>query len=170
MTTHKFEEAGLGRAPFKVTGMTTKRGPLADPRTGILVGAPGQPMGSCDYCGTPIAECWQIRSSDGKESEVGCVCVYKTGDAGIVSPVKREVNRRRRERTKVLNQRRIDAANERVGDSGVQEILSSLDPPQYSLSSNALDWATWMLEHAGMTGRMKVVRFMDKALEKEVKA
>lgn len=74
---HPFEAAGLGLAPFRCIGAETRVGPIRLPG-GIEVGAPGQPMGTCDFCGTGIAECYVIRSSDGKQFIVGCDCVAKT--------------------------------------------------------------------------------------------
>lgn len=86
---HKFEEAGLGKAPFQVVGVHEERGPKVTYIDGIRCesGAPGQPVGTCDYCGTGIADCYEIRSSDGKEFVVGSDCVAKTGDAGLKTKV-----------------------------------------------------------------------------------
>ena len=73
---HKFEAAGLGKAPFRLIDVYEKRGPLqlAD---GTLVGAPGQPMGTCRYCGTGIAVCCVIQDAEGATFEVGSECVKK---------------------------------------------------------------------------------------------
>ena len=87
---HPFEIAGLGRAPFTLEGYSKEVGPrvLAD---GTQVGAPGQPMGTCAYCSRGIAHVFQIRSSDGVESGVGCDCVLKLDreDNKLVSAVKK---------------------------------------------------------------------------------
>lgn len=64
-TIHTFEQAGLGKAPFRFVGMFEKRGPIPCP-DGTMIGAPGQPMGTCDFCGNGIAQCCQIESADGK--------------------------------------------------------------------------------------------------------
>ena len=77
---HPFEERGLGKAPFRCVGVERRVGPIkcAD---GSEIGSPGQPMGSCDYCGTGIADCFEILSGDGKRFIVGCDCVAKASTA-----------------------------------------------------------------------------------------
>jgi hypothetical protein len=76
-TMHKFEEAGLGKAPFRITGYYRDVGPHYH-NDGSMVGSPGQPMGTCDFCGQGIATCVQVRSADGKNFIVGCDCAEKT--------------------------------------------------------------------------------------------
>lgn len=88
---HAFEKAGLGAAPFKFVGCYEDRGPKVIGHQGgctITVGSPGQPMGTCKYCGQGILVCCVIRSSDGKEFTVGSDCVARTGDAGILKGYK----------------------------------------------------------------------------------
>ena len=75
-TIHPFEAAGLGIAPFRCTGVVEKSGPIKYPN-GMEVGAPGQPMGTCEFCGNGIKYCCQIVSHDGRHFEVGCDCVEK---------------------------------------------------------------------------------------------
>lgn len=90
-TIHPFEAAGLGLAPFKLIGFDRKVGPIKM-EDGTEVGAPGQPMGTCDFCGTGIADCYRIKSSDLKTFVVGCDCVLKLGrsDNRLVGEVKRK--------------------------------------------------------------------------------
>jgi hypothetical protein len=104
-TIHPFEQAGLGKAPFKCIAAYELRGPLRYPQadgTVIEVGSPGQPMGTCDYCGMGIANCYKIRSSDGHLFVVGSECVAKTAPKGEdtegFKEAKRELNRVKRER------------------------------------------------------------------------
>jgi hypothetical protein len=73
---HPWEVAGLGNYPYRVVGVETRVGPIHMP-DGTMVGAPGQPMGICDYCGQGIKECFKIRAADGKRFEVGCDCVRR---------------------------------------------------------------------------------------------
>jgi len=84
-TTHAFEAAGLGKAPFQFVGAYELRGPITytDPKTGVevQVGSPGQPMGTCAYCGTGIAYCCTIQSADGRTFVVGTDCVERTHSA-----------------------------------------------------------------------------------------
>jgi hypothetical protein len=75
-TNHPWERAGLGNHPYRVVGVETRVGPIHLPN-GIMVGAPGQAMGTCDYCGQGIKECFKILAADGKRFEVGCDCVRR---------------------------------------------------------------------------------------------
>ncbi|HWN84097.1 MAG TPA: hypothetical protein VNN99_03065 [Vicinamibacterales bacterium] len=69
-TMHPFEEAGFGRAPYALDGVT-RNWFTAGP------GDPGKPGGSCDYCGTGIAYEYWVRSADGRRFKVGCDCIAK---------------------------------------------------------------------------------------------
>ncbi|CAB4176912.1 hypothetical protein UFOVP1672_62 [uncultured Caudovirales phage] len=78
---HVFERAKLGKAPFRVVGYVEKSY-QASPDS------PKQPGGTCDYCGTAIYLQCLVRSSDGFEFKVGCDCVARTGDAGLIKSYK----------------------------------------------------------------------------------
>lgn len=69
---HRWELAGLGRAPFKCIGMSE------NVYTG---GGRAQAGGSCDYCGTGIRYEFHCVSSDGKKFKVGCDCIAHCHDA-----------------------------------------------------------------------------------------
>lgn len=86
---HVFERAGLGRAPFRFERFEVSKYQACH-------GAPIQPGTSCDYCGTGIMNVFWIRSADAKEFKVGCDCVHKTGDAGLVKAVRDEERRQAR--------------------------------------------------------------------------
>ena len=164
---HLFEKAGLGMAPFRIVGVEIRVGPVKVHEGNgceTWVGAPGQPMGKCDYCGEGISECWVIRSKDGREFEVGCVCVNKTGDSGLrseMAPLK----------TKMRNAR----ADERIGRarrllesmSDVRDLLKASPHPNAHFASQGgtlLDWVRFMLEKAGRSGATKVTRIVEGAL------
>ena len=90
---HLFERAGMGKAPFRVTGygeLTYQACP----------GAPIQPGGSCNYCGTGIRYCANIESSDGQKHVVGLDCVRKTGDGGLLRGITRSPEYRAAQRAK----------------------------------------------------------------------
>ena len=98
---HVFTRSNLGSAPFRCVGVFQQVGPivLSD---GTQVGSPGQAMGVCAHCGTGIADCYQIKSADGKVFVVGSSCVEKTGDAGLIksyknSPEVRAFNKAKRD-------------------------------------------------------------------------
>lgn len=164
-TIHVFEKAELGKAPFRVVGVEERRGPIriAQPNGIVLeIGSPGQPMGTCDYCGQGIAECWTIKSADGKKFVVGCDCVRRTGDAGL----KKVVNKHRNEARKRREDERIAACKQLLADD--QDLRDTLDAKPHPNEWRAgkgdtrLDWSEWMLKHSGNAGSMKVVRYIDK--------
>lgn len=163
--THKFETAGLGKAPFTYTGSYELRGPIkiAD---GSYSGAPGQPMGTCQYCSQGIAICCQIRSSDGREFIVGSDCVLKVGDAGLTRIVKAEVNARKREMQKARDAKRIAAAVDAF--EGNREIFATLPHPrgftdrQTGAALTLADQVDWMLANSGNAGKVRTARVIEK--------
>jgi hypothetical protein len=82
VSTHRFEAAGLGKAPFTYEGFQVSKWQACP-------GAPVQAGSSCDYCGQSIMLVFAIRSADGRRFKVGCDCVAKVGDEGLLSAVKR---------------------------------------------------------------------------------
>ncbi len=71
---HKWEEAGLGQAPFEFAYVTQNAGSRA----------------SCDYCGTAITYEFWINSHDGRRFKVGCDCVAKVEhDNNLLDDVQR---------------------------------------------------------------------------------
>lgn len=109
---HPFTKSGLGEAPFRCVGMHVEQGPRQLPN-GLTVGAPGQPLGTCDHCGMGIKYVYDIVSADGNRFGVGCECVLKTArmsDAGrtIVedAAVVRDVKRIKRDHDRQLRQER----------------------------------------------------------------
>lgn len=163
---HAFEKAGLGKAPFRFVGFEHKTYQACH-------GAPIQPGGSCDYCGTGISGfCW-ILSSDGKRFKVGDTCVEKTGDRGIIGPVKRQiakattVKRHAREDARIAAAEAILAACPEVRDA----ISDRPHPTAYQAENGRtlLDWCRWMLDNAGRKGKVEVARATERAV-KEVDA
>ena len=98
MTTelHCFEKSGLGRAPFRCVGIASiPSSSLAEqnPTAYNLAMADlpkGLHCGSCAHCGTAIMHNFIIESSDARRFVVGCDCVAKTGDAGLIKQVRGE--------------------------------------------------------------------------------
>lgn len=65
MTSHLFTQMGLGEAPFKIVNYTEKS-------TG------------CAYCGRSIKRVSVVMSADGIKSNIGCECIKKAGDSGLI--------------------------------------------------------------------------------------
>lgn len=162
-TIHKFEAAGLGLAPYTFLGVEEKVGPirLAD---GSEIGAPGQPMGTCQFCGTGIKECYYLRSSDGKEFYVGNTCINKAGDKGLM----KIVSQREREKRQAKSADRRKKSMER--DLAVTaEITALLSSPELRASLAAkphpaiprltrLDYAEFIRDRAGLSGRLRLLQ------------
>lgn len=157
---HKFELSGLGKAPFRIMGCEEKRGPIRSSHNGaeVSVGAPGQPMGTCDYCGQGIAICWNIRSSDGKTFIVGSDCVAKTGDAGL----KRAIQPIVRKMTKARDDARIEAAMDRLAD--VEAALRAQPHPVAFMAERGMtlfDSVEWTFRNAGNAGKIRAARIVE---------
>jgi hypothetical protein len=73
---HKFETAGLGKAPYKFCGVTTHKFQAAP-------GEPIKPGASCDFCGASIMFAAQLEGACGSRFKVGCDCVLSAGDKGM---------------------------------------------------------------------------------------
>ena len=180
-TTHKihpFTKSGLGEAPFRFVGMTEQRGPIkvTDPKTGVTFecGSPGQPMGSCDHCGTGIAFCYAIESADGKRSVVGCDCILKLAldsnarscvDAALIREVKaekRKLDRAARQRRAAEKLARLEAL---MADTAVRATLAAMPHPSAwaaEKGETGLDHAEWMLRRCGDAGRARLLKWIEK--------
>ena len=170
---HKFEIAGLGKAPFKYVGNYTDVGPRVWEKDGIRYesGAPGQPMGTCDYCGQGIKFCFEIKSADGKKFVVGSDCVMKTHAKGdrVYSAVEQEVLRFKREARHANEKKKIAELREMLKDDAVREVLAGrphpfkADDASVSLLSYAdggIDNNAW-----GTAARIRLYRGVKKVLK-----
>lgn len=149
---HVFEAAGLGKAPFTWVGYHEERGGKVTEIDGVTVtvGAPGQPLGTCAFCGTGIAICCEIVSSDGKSFVVGSDCVLKTGDKGLkvqVDEMKRVANIK-----KQLAQ--VEAGRVWIDEN--REILASIPHP--NKRGSWLDTVEWFYKNAGRSGKLRIVK------------
>lgn len=158
-TIHKFEAAGLGKAPFRFVSVETKLYvpfPGAVPRAGS----------SCDYCSTAIAECCWIVSADGKRFKVGNECVKKTGDKGLVSETKKAVNKKRAEAKKVKDLARIAKAKSLFANSeAIQRAFTGKSHPSSHLAKQGktfYDYAVWIFENAGIKGQLQICYLIEQ--------
>jgi hypothetical protein len=110
LVVHMFEGAGLGEAPFKCTGVTAGGG-------------------ACQFCGTPILYRFYLRGADGKEFFVGSDCVKKTGDAGLIAYVEKELKRRIQEQKASLAERKIAALEAAIMDEPTAEKIRAIPHP-----------------------------------------
>lgn len=164
---HPFEKAGLGKAPFTLAGNYRSVGPikLAD---GTELGAPGQAMGTCDYCAQGIADIYVLRGSCGTKFNVGCDCVMKAWKAlPNTDPVVKSINRIKRKAQKDREAKRIEAAlAELENNEALRERLGAIsrnieDHPEETV----LTGMEWMVKHAGHSGKLRTTRNIEKHLK-----
>ncbi len=101
-TIHRFERAGLGLAPFHFTGSVREKTYQAAP------GAPVQNGSTCDYCSTSIRYEFWVKSSDGKTFKVGCDCIHKSDDAGLIKQISAAERQMRDMKNKAAKARKME--------------------------------------------------------------
>lgn len=175
---HVFQVAGLGQAPFRLVGYRQEVGPINPVRAdgtidhSVLIGAPGQPMGTCDFCGNGIKHVFVIESSDGKRFRTGSECVYKTGDAGLKKVVDQKVRDLKREARHEREEAQIEELEVMLSQREVQDVLSAHPHPRAILpqasdffkAQSLWDWSQWMMLNAGNSGKLRVFRTVKKIL------
>lgn len=159
---HCFERAGLGVAPFKFVGChrSVFQAVPGDPN------CPVQPGSSCDYCGQGIMYVCTIQDALGASFKVGCDCVQKTGDAGLVRLVDREIAARRAEQDGARKAKRGADAAALFATEAVRTAMASRPHPKSWAAAKGLtllDWAEWMLANAGKRGKDEVAKAVLKA-------
>lgn len=151
---HAFQRAGLGLAPFRFVGASDNVITYPDGHQ--------QAGGSCDYCGTGIrTECW-VLSSDGRKFKVGCNCIEKVGDKGLLKAYKSSPEFRAKQRKLAAEKsaRILESLNSLIAAHSVRlsQIPHPLDYTDRTTGKplTALDWAMWMRDHCGVSGRAAV--------------
>lgn len=159
---HVFERAGLGKAPFRFVGF----------RLNVITYPDGTSKagGSCDYCGTGIANECQIKSADGKLFKVGCDCVMKTGDAGLLQAYKTspDVRRHAAQLRQAKDKRNTAELARLIAEN--RDLLASMPHPrgftdrQTGKPLTALDQYEWLQKNCGAAGRASTVKELSKIL------
>lgn len=159
---HAFETAGLGLAPFHFVGASENV--ITYPDGSQKAG------GSCDYCGTGIrTECW-VKSADGKQFKVGCNCIEKVGDKGLLKAYKTSPEYRAKQRALAAEKARIVFEELKALIDGAKDRLAAMPHPmgfsnrETGQPLTALDYATWMLNHCGASGRKDVLKHLKAKL------
>jgi hypothetical protein len=63
---------------------------------------------SCDYCGTCIRYEFWVQSADGNRFKVGCDCIHKTDDAGLIRQISAAERKLRDAKNKAAKERKKD--------------------------------------------------------------
>lgn len=169
---HVFEKAGLGKAPFRVLGATYSVGPITTVINGVAiqVGASGQPMGSCDYCGQGIALIVRVRGADGREFNVGCDCAERSGDRGMIVRAKREKAKLAREKRHAREAARLADLEAMLTDETTRAQIATHPHPRGYMNRETgepltlLDWAEWMVRCSGAKGKGEVLKTLRATL------
>lgn len=147
ITIHRFEQAGLGLAPFRFTGSVTEKTFQA------CHGAPVQAGSTCDFCGTCIRYEFWVQSSDAKTFKVGCDCIHKTEDAGLIQQISKAERELRDQKNKAAKARKAERLAVRVTAAKtkletVRGSLSSKPHPNSYFAEQGrtlLDYVNWCL-------------------------
>ena len=157
---HVFERAGLGKAPFKLVHVyECVFKPFPD--------APARPGRGCSFCGTGIMTAYELKSADGKYFVVGCNCVEKTGDTGLIKAYKTHPEHRALLRQKAALK---DAANiaewKRVttDPESMEKLSSVVRESEYRGKEPWLTFALRAWDYCGASGRANYLRAAKKIL------
>ena len=159
---HVFTRSNLGSAPFRCIGVFQDVGPKVIGNFGGIVttvGSPGQAMGVCAHCGTGIADCYQIKSADGKTFVVGSSCVEKTGDAGLIksyknSPEVRAFNKAKRDL--LANKKQAELAEIIAAN---KEKLESMQVKKWNGETESqYEYLTRVVPMCGVSGRARYLK------------
>lgn len=154
---HVFEKAGLGKAPFHIKGSY-------ELKWQAFPGAPVQCGGSCDYCGQGIMYAVAIGSADGKTFKVGCDCVARTGDAGLIKRYKNHPDVRKANALKraALDSRKKDEWQAILDDPVKRAALDAHQVPTWD-QKGMRSWLTAALHAYPMCGASGRARYLKAA-------
>jgi len=160
---HRFELAGLGKAPFQFTGKVTETVFVACP------GATPKSGSSCDYCGTGIRYEFWLRSADQKEFKVGCDCIHKAGDRGLIKQIAAAERKLRDAKNQAAKARREAKKESRIASAksnlpSVRGALASRPHPSSYFANQGrslLDYVLWCFDNrAGEKAAVYIERAM----------
>lgn len=173
---HKFEEAGLGKYPYKFIGVQSQsdRAQMNREREANGQIYTTNHCTSCDYCSTAIHDAFYLESADGKRFKVGCDCILKYGDSGLrklIEPAKKEHDRKKRRAA--ADKREAAAlpiakqAMESMGEGSWGDWLRAKPHPyEYYAKRGSTLWDYWDFCGAGKNGpnSVKFVKMLQRAV------
>ncbi len=146
---HKFEESGLGIAPFSVQDVVS-----------------GDQWHSCDYCSTAIKQLCIIRDRNGKTFIVGNECVRHTGDSGLIDTVRRALNELKRVARHEREAARISEGKAKLESSPRIKAILSLFPHPFAhhaeKGKTLLDYVEYMFHCGGNAGKIEAIKIIEK--------
>lgn len=159
---HVFETAGLGTAPYAYRGMEKRQYQACH-------GAPIQPGGSCDYCGTAIYYHYFLQGSGpgDKPFKVGSDCIGKAGKGGMKTVLTGDEARLKADRKKIEDEAaeaRALAAYGRLAE--VADALRAQPHPKRADLAHLtlLSYVEFLFAQPTLTARVKAARIVAKHL------
>ncbi len=162
---HKFEAAGLGKAPFRFMGTSENVVTV-----GVGADAYTKAGGSCDYCGSGIRTEFHLKSADGKTFKVGCNCIEKAGDEGVLkaykqSPEYRQKMREARSKKAAAVQVELMALIEaKRAQFATMPHPHGFTDRKTGAALTFMDQVQWMLDHCGAAGRASLLKGLKKQI------
>jgi hypothetical protein len=162
---HPFEQAGLGKYPYKY--LYAKREVYV-----ACPGAPVQPGGSCDYCSTGIYYQFWLESADGKKFKVGSECIMKANRKSRTGAtpeerkseyiLKKAVTDYKRNVVKDAQKERVRLALEFLDNNeDFREVLNAIPRPGWKGEQSMFDYIEWMRRNSGLAGNMKITKYIE---------
>lgn len=164
-TVHCFEKAGLGKAPFRYIGMVDqniKYGQATGTINGIEFST--KPGGSCAYCGTYIVNMFNVESADGNRFHVGCECIKKTGDQGLIRLVAADIKKAEKAKRDAKKSAALQRDQELCENFNFALYADTSHPNPYFASEGKTlaDWAQWMKANRNWKGLAAFIRANNK--------
>lgn len=163
-TIHPFEQAGLGKAPFRYIGaveqhLTRDGTVVCGTYSGVQVET--NPGGTCDYCGLAIINMYRVRSADGNTFKVGCDCLKKVD---IINPSTLKADIKKTKDAKA--DARIADAKALLANNAVRAALASKPHPApwaQAKGLTMLNQVEWLLANGGRTGKTDAAKIIEKS-------
>lgn len=159
---HAFELAGLGLAPFRFVGASENVITYPD--------GTSKAGGTCDYCGTGIRTECHVRSRDGNQFKVGCDCIRKVGDEGLMKAYKSSpAYRAKQAELREARRKAVFAQVTGLLASGADKLRAMPHPRgftdrQTGQPLTAYDQAKWLYEHSGSAGMASLLKWLNRIL------
>jgi len=164
MTTamHPFERAGLGKAPFRYVGIEAQEISHGERVIGSVGGCQvtTQPGGTCAYCGHYIVNMFMVESAEGRRFHVGCDCIRKVNDSGLVEACKADQKKAKTERALA----RIAAAKAALADAHRLQNTPHPTPYHAEQGKTRADYAVWLFANGGVSGQLRAARMVEAAM------
>ena len=115
---------------------------------------------------------FSIRSADGKVSKVGCDCIAKVGDAGLLQAYKTspEFSEHKRALARAKDIRKTAELDALLADESVKAKLTAMPHPygfrdrETDRPLTMLDQYVWLKGRCGASGRASLLRAIQKKL------